>query len=169
MMADDSCYELLLEGVPSGVVEIPVDWVRDDAVYLLFNRTPPTRPVLSPDDVLGIFRRELDMAIDEAGVFQVDLHPFVIGYRSRIFILDELIRHAKARGPPETTRLPARERGLAGAATLPPGQEASALRRRFRHHPARRCGANPPALRANPPPCLTAGLDATGATTMQDQ
>lgn len=99
MMADDSCYELLLDGAPSGVVEIPVDWVRDDAVYLLFNRNPPTRPYLSPDDVLKIFLRELDMAIDEGGVFQVDLHPFVIGYRSRIFILDELIRHAKDRGP----------------------------------------------------------------------
>jgi peptidoglycan/xylan/chitin deacetylase (PgdA/CDA1 family) len=99
MMADDSCYELLVDGQPSGVVEIPVDWVRDDAVYLLFNRNPPTRPYLSPDDVLKIFIRELDMAIDEGGVFEVDLHPFVIGYRSRIFILDELVRHAKARGP----------------------------------------------------------------------
>ncbi|MDE1990873.1 MAG: polysaccharide deacetylase [Rhizobiaceae bacterium] len=99
MMADDSCYELLLDGRPSGVVEIPVDWVRDDAVYLLFNRNPPTRPYMSPDDVLKIFMRELDMAIDEGGVFQLDLHPFVIGYRSRLFILDALIQHAKARGP----------------------------------------------------------------------
>jgi peptidoglycan/xylan/chitin deacetylase (PgdA/CDA1 family) len=99
MMADDDCYELVLDGEPSGVVEIPVDWQRDDAVYLLFNRNPPTRPTLSPDDVLKVFIRELDMAINEGGVFQIDLHPFVIGYRSRIFILDELIRHAKARGP----------------------------------------------------------------------
>ena len=99
MMADDSCYELLLDGTPSGVVEIPVDWVRDDAVYLLFNRNPPTRPTLSPDDVLKIFIRELDAAIQEGGVFQIDLHPFVIGYRSRIFILDELIKFAKAQGP----------------------------------------------------------------------
>lgn len=99
MMADDSCYELVLDGVPSGIVEIPVDWVRDDAVYLLFNRNPPTRPLLSPDDVLKIFLRELDGAIDEGGVFQLDLHPFVIGYRSRIFILEEVIRHARARGP----------------------------------------------------------------------
>jgi peptidoglycan/xylan/chitin deacetylase (PgdA/CDA1 family) len=99
MMADDSCYELVLDGVASGVVEIPVDWVRDDAVYLLFNRNPPTRPYLSPDDVLKIFIRELDMAIDEGGVFQLDLHPFVIGYRSRIFILETLIDHARARGP----------------------------------------------------------------------
>jgi peptidoglycan/xylan/chitin deacetylase (PgdA/CDA1 family) len=99
MMADDSCYELILDGAPSGVVEVPVDWVRDDAVYLLFNRTPPTRPYLSPEDVLAIFIRELDGAIDEGGVFQLVMHPFVIGYRSRQFILDEIIRHARSRGP----------------------------------------------------------------------
>ena len=27
------------------------------------------------------------------------MHPFVIGYRSRIWILDQFIAHAKARGP----------------------------------------------------------------------
>jgi hypothetical protein len=31
-------------------------------------------------------------------VFQLVMHPFIIGYRSRIWILDELIRHAKAKG-----------------------------------------------------------------------
>ena len=98
LMADDACYELLSDGTPTGLVEIPVDWVRDDAVYLLFNREPPTRPWLSPADVLDIFRREFDMAHDEGGLCQLVFHPFVIGYRTRIWILDELIRHAKSRG-----------------------------------------------------------------------
>ena len=40
LMADDECYELLADGRPTGVVEVPVEWVRDDAVYLLFNRDP---------------------------------------------------------------------------------------------------------------------------------
>ncbi|PWJ17057.1 polysaccharide deacetylase family protein [Jannaschia seohaensis] len=99
LMADDACYEPVCDGRPTGLVEIPVDWVRDDAVYLLFNREPPTRPWTAPADVLDIFRREFDMAFDEGGVCQLVFHPFVIGYRSRIWILDELIRHAKARGP----------------------------------------------------------------------
>ncbi|MDE0209824.1 MAG: polysaccharide deacetylase, partial [Boseongicola sp.] len=98
MMADDACYELLSDGTPTGLVEIPVDWVRDDAVYFLFNREPATRPWMPPADVLDIFRREFDMAHDEGGLCQLVFHPFVIGYRSRIWILDELIRHAKARG-----------------------------------------------------------------------
>ncbi len=98
MMADESCYEILLDGEPSGIVEVPVEWLRDDAVYLMFNRSPATRPYATPEDVLGIFRRELDAAYSEGGLFQLVMHPFVIGYRSRIWILDELIRHAKSKG-----------------------------------------------------------------------
>ena len=98
MMADDSCYEVLLDGKPSGLVEVPVDWVRDDAVYLLYNRAPPTRPTLAPEQVLDVFRRELDGACAEGGLCQLVMHPFVIGYRSRIWILDELLRYARGRG-----------------------------------------------------------------------
>ncbi len=98
MMADDSCYELLSDGEPMGVVEIPVDWVRDDAVYLLFNRAPPTRPWTPPEAVFDIFRREFDGAYAEGGLCQLVMHPFVIGYRSRIWILEQLIDHARAKG-----------------------------------------------------------------------
>ena len=98
MMADDSCYELVANGRETGLVEVPVDWVRDDAVYLLFNREPATRPWTAPADVLDIFKREFDMAFEEGGVCQLVFHPFVIGYRSRIWLLDELIAHARSRG-----------------------------------------------------------------------
>ncbi len=98
MMADEEPYELLLDGEPTGVVEVPVEWLRDDAVYFLFNRNPATRPYATPEDVLRIFLREFDAAHEEGSVFQLVMHPFVIGYRSRIWILDEIIRHAKAKG-----------------------------------------------------------------------
>ncbi len=98
MMADESCYEILIDGEPSGLVEVPVDWSRDDAVYLMFNRMPATRPHATPEDVFGIFRREFDGAFNEGGLFQLVMHPFVIGYRSRIWILEELILHARTRG-----------------------------------------------------------------------
>ncbi|MCU0907582.1 MAG: polysaccharide deacetylase [Rhodobacteraceae bacterium] len=99
LMADDEPYELVTNGRPTGLVEIPVDWVRDDAVYLLFNREPPTRPHTPPEAVFDIFRREFDAAFDAGGVCQLTFHPFVIGYRSRIWILDALLAHARARGP----------------------------------------------------------------------
>jgi peptidoglycan-N-acetylglucosamine deacetylase len=95
LMADEAPYELLLDGQASGLVEIPVEWLRDDAVYLMFNRNPATRPWATPDDVFGIFARELDAAIAEGGLFQLVMHPFVIGYRSRIWILEALIERAQ--------------------------------------------------------------------------
>ena len=33
LMADEDCYELLLHGEETGIVELPVEWVRDDAPF----------------------------------------------------------------------------------------------------------------------------------------
>jgi peptidoglycan/xylan/chitin deacetylase (PgdA/CDA1 family) len=98
LMADEEPYELLIDGTPSGLAEIPVEWLRDDAVYFLFSRNPATRPHTTPEEVLRIFTREFDAAYEDGSVFQLVMHPFVIGYRSRIWILDELLRHAASRG-----------------------------------------------------------------------
>jgi peptidoglycan/xylan/chitin deacetylase (PgdA/CDA1 family) len=97
LMSDEDCYELLLDGEPSGIVELPVEWVRDDAVYFWMDRFQSLRPYTPPSEVFDIFRREFDAAYDEGGIFQLTMHPHVIGYRSRIWILEEIIRHAKAR------------------------------------------------------------------------
>jgi peptidoglycan/xylan/chitin deacetylase (PgdA/CDA1 family) len=98
LMADEDCYELMMDGEPTGVVELPVEWVRDDAVYFMMHRFQQLRPYTPPGDVLDIFRREFDAAYQDGGIFQLTTHPHIIGYRSRIWILDELIRHAKAKG-----------------------------------------------------------------------
>jgi peptidoglycan/xylan/chitin deacetylase (PgdA/CDA1 family) len=98
LMADVDCYELLLDGEPSGVVELPVEWIRDDAVYFNMNRFAGLRPYTPPADVYDIFRRELEAAHAEGGIFQLTMHPHISGYRSRIWILDELIKHAKGLG-----------------------------------------------------------------------
>ncbi len=98
LMADEDCYELLLDGAPTGVVELPVEWVRDDAVYLMMHRFQGLRPHTPPMAVFDIFRREFDMAFDDGGICQLTFHPHIIGYRSRIWIVEELIRHARARG-----------------------------------------------------------------------
>ncbi len=96
--ADDDCYELMLNGKSSGVVEIPFEWVRDDAVYFMMHRHQSLRPYTPPSDVFDVFRRELDAAHAEGGLFELTMHPHVITYRSRIWIVDEIIKHAKALG-----------------------------------------------------------------------
>jgi hypothetical protein len=43
--------------------------------------------------VLTIWRDEFDQARVDGGLFQLTLHPHVIGHRSRIVILEELFAH----------------------------------------------------------------------------
>ena len=97
LMADEDCYELLMDGEPTGVIELPVEWVRDDAVYFMMHRFQGLRPYTPPSDVFDIFRREFDAAYEDGGVFQLTMHPHISGYRSRIWILEELIRHAQSK------------------------------------------------------------------------
>lgn len=98
LMADVDCYELLLDGRPCGVTELPVEWIRDDAAYLVMDRWGGLRPQIAPSDILDIFRREFDAAYAEGGLFQLTMHPDIIGHRSRLWMLDELIAHIRSRG-----------------------------------------------------------------------
>ncbi|EDP65332.1 polysaccharide deacetylase [alpha proteobacterium BAL199] len=98
LMADDDCYELLEAGEPTGIVELPVEWIRDDAVYFNMHRFSGLRPYTAPETVFDVFRREFDRAREEGGLFLLTMHPHVIGYRSRIWILERLIEHIQATG-----------------------------------------------------------------------
>lgn len=93
LMADDEPYEILAEGAPTGMVEIPVEWIRDDAPYFMMDRFTGTRPYTVPRDVLTIWRDEFDAAYRAGGLFQLTMHPHVIGHRSRMAILTELVDH----------------------------------------------------------------------------
>ena len=98
LMADVDCYELLLEGEPTGIVELPVEWIRDDAPYFMMMRFSGLRPYTPPEGVFDVFRREFEAAYEEGGIFQLTCHPHIIGYRSRLWIIEELIRLAQAKG-----------------------------------------------------------------------
>ncbi|MGV9852122.1 polysaccharide deacetylase family protein [Streptomyces sp. NPDC003442] len=96
LMADDEPYEIVTEGRPTGLVEIPVDWIRDDAPYFTMDRYGSVRPHSRPRDVREIWTDEFDAAYRDGGVFQLTLHPHVIGHRSRLVALRELLDHIAA-------------------------------------------------------------------------
>jgi peptidoglycan/xylan/chitin deacetylase (PgdA/CDA1 family) len=93
LMADDHPYELVADGEATGVVEIPIEWIRDDAPYFNMDRYGSARPYLSPRDWLQIQIDEFDGAYAEGGVYQLICHPHIIGHRSRMWCLAELMRH----------------------------------------------------------------------------
>lgn len=97
LMADDDPYELLADGEPTGIVELPPEWIRDDAVYFNMVRFSALRPYTPPSAVEEIFRAEFDGAYAEGGLFLLTLHPHVIGHRSRLPLLERLIAHIKTR------------------------------------------------------------------------
>ena len=98
LMADDDPYELMDAGEPTGIVELPPEWIRDDAVYYNFVRFSALRPYTPPSAVEEIFTAEFDGAWDEGGLFLLTMHPHITGHRSRMPVLERLIKHMKARG-----------------------------------------------------------------------
>jgi hypothetical protein len=75
-----------------------VEWIRDDAVYVPMRYNSPYRPYTAPSAVEEIFRAEFDGAWAEGGLYVLTMHPHVIGHRSRIALLERLVRHMQAAG-----------------------------------------------------------------------
>ena len=93
LMADDRPYELVQDGEATGMVELPVEWILDDAP--LFN--PRGNSYMNPRDVMQVWIDEFDKAWEEGTMFLLTMHPHVIGHRSRIIALEGLIEHMKSR------------------------------------------------------------------------
>jgi peptidoglycan/xylan/chitin deacetylase (PgdA/CDA1 family) len=98
LMADDDPYELEEQGVPTGIVELPPEWIRDDAVYFNMLRFSGLRPYTPPSSVEEIFKAEFDGAWQEHGMFLLTMHPHIMGHRSRLPVLDRLIGYMKTVG-----------------------------------------------------------------------
>jgi peptidoglycan-N-acetylglucosamine deacetylase len=97
LMGDDESYELLEDGEPTGIVELPVEWIKDDYPYFGMDRLSTIRPHTAPSLVGEIWGREFDGAYVEGGLFLLTMHPHIIGHRSRMSVLEELIQHIRSR------------------------------------------------------------------------
>ncbi|MBI3981442.1 MAG: polysaccharide deacetylase [Gemmatimonadetes bacterium] len=93
MMSDDRPYELLANGEPTGIVELPVEWILDDAPLL----NPQGDRYSAPREVLQVYVDEFDKAYEEGTMFLLTMHPHYIGHRSRVVILEGLIDHIRSK------------------------------------------------------------------------
>jgi peptidoglycan/xylan/chitin deacetylase (PgdA/CDA1 family) len=96
LVAMDEPYELLLDGQPSGLVELPVSRYLDDQMTLAAARFGPSA-LPSPELVFEVYRDDFDVAYEEGTLFLPTLHPHLIGMRSRIGYLEDLIRYIKSK------------------------------------------------------------------------
>lgn len=93
LMADDRPYEITTMGEPTGLIELPVSWVPDDASFLL----PRGGRAISPRDFLTILKDDFDIAYREGTMFLLTAHPPIIGRRSAFVVLEELVDYIKSK------------------------------------------------------------------------
>lgn len=75
------------------LVELPVSWVLDDFTFFGHNLMPKLGwGVQEPETVGRIWRREMATFRDDGGFGCLVLHPQVIGRRSRLSVLGDLLR-----------------------------------------------------------------------------
>lgn len=91
LMSDDRPYELNQDGSPTGIVELPVEWLLDDHPYFQMDPAQGIRSCIHPDAVLTIWRDEFDTAFREGTLFLLTMHPQVIGHRARLRMLERLL------------------------------------------------------------------------------
>jgi peptidoglycan-N-acetylglucosamine deacetylase len=94
MMAMDEPYELVENGQPTGLIELPIEWILDDFPYYSGNASGS---LPSPEAVFQIYKDEFDLAYQERTMLLLTTHPHVSGHRSRVMQLEKLITYMKSK------------------------------------------------------------------------
>ncbi len=96
LMMDDRPHQVLHQGDPVPFVELPVTWILDDWPYFSQSGAGSLRTFITPDEVLEIWKLEFDRAYQEGTLFLLTNHPHIIGRRSRIGVLEDLVRYMRS-------------------------------------------------------------------------
>ena len=73
-----------------GLIELPVHWSLDDAPFVLFSVARP-RTIVSNEQILEVWKDEFREIYRWGGLFDLTMHPQLIGRPSRIAMLREFI------------------------------------------------------------------------------
>ncbi|MGD9903555.1 MAG: polysaccharide deacetylase [Vicinamibacterales bacterium] len=92
LMAMDGPYLLTANGQETGLIELPVSWILDDAPY--FGRTGA---LPSPEAIFKVYQDEFDLAYREGGMVMLTFHPHIVGRRSRMVHLEKLVAYIKSK------------------------------------------------------------------------
>jgi peptidoglycan/xylan/chitin deacetylase (PgdA/CDA1 family) len=92
LQAMDEPHDILVDGQSTGLIELPVNWILDDAPM-----TGPTSSLPSPRLIMKTFMDDFDVAYKEGTLFMLTMHPHLTPQRSRIKYLEELIVYMKSK------------------------------------------------------------------------
>jgi hypothetical protein len=86
-------------GQPTEIVEIPVSWSWDDFPQFEFVSAPTfmANALASPSKVFEIWSADIDYMVHRVpdGVFDLTMHPQVMGRGHRIMLLEQVIEHCR--------------------------------------------------------------------------
>lgn len=74
-----------------GIVELPVQWILDDAAHFWFDAATWTKKISTCSEVATIWNEEFEGISAAGGCTIFTMHPQIIGRPSRLAMLDELI------------------------------------------------------------------------------
>jgi peptidoglycan/xylan/chitin deacetylase (PgdA/CDA1 family) len=96
MMDDDFPYFRPYQGKPSKLVELPTQWMWEDASYFFFTLSEPVRRGISScNKVFEIWTEEFDAIYENGAFLNLVFHPQICGRFSRVKLIDELISYMK--------------------------------------------------------------------------
>ena len=100
----DTAHLLRDNGRDTGIIELPFAWALDDAPFFLYSNRLPGRVMSAPSAVVETWTLEFDGISAEPDThFMLGMHPQVIGRPSRLWALEQTIRHILASGRGEFT------------------------------------------------------------------
>ncbi|OUM43819.1 polysaccharide deacetylase family protein [Arthrobacter sedimenti] len=83
---------------PNGIVELPVQWILDDAPHFWFANSSWDKTIAAPSQVLEIWREETRGIHALGGLTSLALHPQIVGRPSRIAMLDTYLQFVQDQG-----------------------------------------------------------------------
>jgi peptidoglycan/xylan/chitin deacetylase (PgdA/CDA1 family) len=92
LQAMDEPHDVLIDGQSSGLVELPVNWILDDAPFL-----PAYAALPSPRLVMQTFKDDFDRAYQDGTFFMLTMHPHITGQRSRMKYLEQLVQYMQSK------------------------------------------------------------------------
>ena len=94
LMGDDIPYSV---DTPEGpLMEVPVQWLLDDAPMYRYIPGGPSNLLSNPDQVIRTWGKEFKGMYDENGCFVLTLHPWISGRAGRLLAFEELIGYIRS-------------------------------------------------------------------------
>ncbi|HXF83171.1 MAG TPA: polysaccharide deacetylase [bacterium] len=97
MMDADGPYRHVLDGAPTALVELPVDWALDDSSLYLFALQLPNAKLTPNPAVFDLWAGSFDGLYREGQCCVLTMHPQLTGKPYRAALLEQFIQHVLAK------------------------------------------------------------------------